>query len=625
VFLLTYRFLLFLETDDIAMPRVSTPLVFPLLFASLGPMWMGGCSDSKAPSAPVAQQSAPEFGSSEPFPAEPPSRAAASPPPEQRAVVVASSSADPTGQSPLIAAAFEEPTVARSEPVVLLPPIPYEEDEPAAESPESAVPLSGPALGGPRLTEELPADDSLVNPFRTAKPKSEGPALIPPESPTHTEDKSASVADDAPAVQVASRDTDAGPRLIPEGAVTESEDILKPVEAREKILSPGEQLPAPRLPGNSNHRALVSQRAKEHIRYGFELADRGAVYSARDEFYRGLKLVAQALDAESLSRKYTSAMTAGLTALEEADDFLGSSSSLLDPQPDLAALCAAHSTPVLKQVDVSGMMPTVAMQHYYAYAQQQLIEAGGNEPAVSMALYGLGRLQPALVHGPQDDASMRGPKAMVLHQAALAVDERNYRAANELGVLFARYGQLEEAENALKHSLAVSPQPETWHNLATIYRRQGRSLEAEQARNEYGLLAGQSALRSPAAAGSPAAGMAASVRWVDPQSFAATSNEGRLAGLSMHGTGERPQPAAAAPVGNPTMPREAEQPNDGGSWFSMFKPHRSSGEPRPAGRGRLAGLNLSGDPLPDAERSPRSPHGLREEPRIRQATSFRGE
>ena len=107
--------------------------------------------------------------------------------------------------------------------------------------------------------------------------------------------------------------------------------------------------------------------------------------------------------------------------------------------------------------------------------------------------------------------------------AALQVDPQNYMASNELGVLMARYGDLEGAGAQFTHSISVKPQAETWHNLATVYRRMGQPESANRADQEREkLLAAQ---RNQPDTAVNAADLAArpTVKWVDAETFAAAS------------------------------------------------------------------------------------------------------
>jgi tetratricopeptide (TPR) repeat protein len=279
----------------------------------------------------------------------------------------------------------------------------------------------------------------------------------------------------------------------------------------------------------------VSHRVHQQVRYAFSLAGRGAVHTARVELTDALKLVAMALDADQRMTHHTAAMVAGLTALREADDFAVRDSQA-DVRIDVARLVATHKTPVLKDTVGPGTTPIEALQAYYTCGRQQLVIAGGQQVGASMALYGLGRVQ--LSTG--DPQGMNGPKAITLQQAALAVDPQNYMAANELGVLLARYGQLSEAEAALRHSIAISPQPESWRNLAEVHRRQGQGqLEAQARRQGEDQLAARRSGKTP---NPMASGI---VDWVDPATFVALTDP------SPGGTpvGEL---AAAAAVASPT-------------------------------------------------------------------------
>jgi predicted Zn-dependent protease len=64
-------------------------------------------------------------------------------------------------------------------------------------------------------------------------------------------------------------------------------------------------------------------------------------------------------------------------------------------------------------------------------------------------------------------------KAALLQRVALAVAPQNVLAGNELGVLLAAHGQLEDAQRLFRQCLATNPTPEAWRNLAVVYARQG--------------------------------------------------------------------------------------------------------------------------------------------------------
>src|SRR5262249_884659 len=86
--------------------------------------------------------------------------------------------------------------------------------------------------------------------------------------------------------------------------------------------SAGAALPrARRRPRNSEMNAVLAN-ADDFTRNGFDLAKRGALYSARARFVQALQLIAQAQDAEQETRLYTKALAAGLTAMKESRDFV---------------------------------------------------------------------------------------------------------------------------------------------------------------------------------------------------------------------------------------------------------------------------------------------------------------
>jgi len=268
---------------------------------------------------------------------------------------------------------------------------------------------------------------------------------------------------------------------------------------------------------------VVAGRAQEHIDYGFNLAERGATYSAETEFTEALLLVAQALDAAENTHAHSEAMTAGLRAFREADDFVPRDAV----EPQIAQVVATHHTPVLKRATNLQMPLLVAMQDYFSYAQYQLSMAGGHEPTAAAALYGLARLQPVLGTGSDAKKMMCGPKAVALHQAALAIDPTNFAAANELGVLLARYGQWPEAQAAFLHSVCISPQPQIWRNLAVSYEALGDMNAAQNAWGRYDLARQQNGSATAGGGDRPL------VKFVDPETFARSAGGPEAGDMSL--------------------------------------------------------------------------------------------
>ena len=216
----------------------------------------------------------------------------------------------------------------------------------------------------------------------------------------------------------------------------------------------------------------VALEAGQLTNDGLKLAAKGAVFSARAKLIGALELISDARDAKHQTQFHSRALTAGLVALREADDFSrpdGATAAGCDP----VTLAAGHSTPLIKNAKPNAVTRLQALQLYYSYATSQLSAAVGGVPEASMALYYLGRLQPFLGESIDRTAVLAEPKAMALQQAAVLADPQNYRAANELGVLLVRCGQLEHARKALAYSASIRRRPEILQNLAIVYKRLG--------------------------------------------------------------------------------------------------------------------------------------------------------
>jgi hypothetical protein len=234
---------------------------------------------------------------------------------------------------------------------------------------------------------------------------------------------------------------------------------------------------------------LATERAREHIRRGLELGGRHAVYSAQIEFTQALRLIAGGLDLESGGREREAALEAGLRALDSVDSAKSNSTALVP-----------------------------AMQQQLANAQERLAFCGAHVPEASMSLYALGRAQVAAVDEAGEDPALAGPKAVAFYQAALAVDPANFLAANELTVLFVRYGQLAEAERVLTQAVSITPRPELWRNLSVIYEKMGNVELSRQARKQHDDLV--AALKAKGEPVGQAQSIAANIRWTDPVEFA---------------------------------------------------------------------------------------------------------
>ncbi len=252
------------------------------------------------------------------------------------------------------------------------------------------------------------------------------------------------------------------------------------------------------------------QAAGEHVRSGFRLAERNALYLARAEFIAALELVAEANDVQQNTRFYTDALNAGLLALAESGDFL--QRRPVGRRLDIVRIVSGHKTPILKNPPHNRLAPTLAAQRYYTYAQEQLAAATAMQADASMALFGLGKV--AIAVGTVNPARRleSTAQATALYRATLMADSGNFRAANELGVIQARKGNLVRARDLLVHSVRLAPHPATHRNLAAVYGKLGQTQLAEQAKSQATRMEG---------AGYRRAGPG--VQWLDPAAFASTA------------------------------------------------------------------------------------------------------
>ena len=241
--------------------------------------------------------------------------------------------------------------------------------------------------------------------------------------------------------------------------------------------------PSAGLPGPAdNRRRLAARRGagrgftagRRVGRASGRARGKGSSLLACAEFLQALQTLSKSLDARVGDSSFTQALIDGVQAFREADDFAASGSKLL-ADVDSASLVARHRTPVLKNAAVSRLPAVMAMQQYYAYAQDRLVRSCANAPVASQAFWGLGRVYSALAAQSPQGERLNSPRAIALYQVALAIDAGNYRAANELGVLLARFGQLRESRDVLRQSVATGAMPETWHNLAVVHARLGES------------------------------------------------------------------------------------------------------------------------------------------------------
>jgi tetratricopeptide (TPR) repeat protein len=293
----------------------------------------------------------------------------------------------------------------------------------------------------------------------------------------------------------------------------------------------------------------IARQSDQQIRHGYELTNRGAYFAARAEFTAALRLIAQGLDNQGNTAVHSGALSAALTAMKEAQDFIPAGGKL-EGELDLPPLVAGHRTPVLKHVPPEQLQAMRALKQYFTFVQEQLALAAGQEVSGSMALRALGKLHAALAGKPNPDIVAPEAKAIVFFQAALLVCPRNYMAANDLGVLLAHNGDAAGARRVLEHSVLVYRCAENLTNLSIVYRQLGEPRLAELAAQKAQAAKDAEIARQKRASRS-AGGMVEWVdsaalpigpdQWIDPPARAAA-----VAGPS--------EAAAAKPAGLPLAP-----------------------------------------------------------------------
>ena len=248
----------------------------------------------------------------------------------------------------------------------------------------------------------------------------------------------------------------------------------------------------------------LDQQSRQKIGSAYALAQRGASYAARQELIEVLRMVSQAKDNREGTRTRSESLASGLRALEEAEDFVPRGTQL-EAEMALEVICASHRTPLAQEADFSAVLPSQMMDRYNRYAQIKLALAVAGEPAGSMALYTLGKLNSQLGDVEPEQHRMAKRRAVAFQQAALLAHNQNYLAAHELGVLLAETGHLPEARQLLQQVARREPNAVVYRNLAKVHDELGQASLAIDCRNLAEMLVEQG--RGPAA----------QVAWVSPQ------------------------------------------------------------------------------------------------------------
>jgi tetratricopeptide (TPR) repeat protein len=328
---------------------------------------------------------------------------------------------------------------------------------------------------------------------------------------------------------------------------------LTPPPAPQRFVDPIESLPSQVNHNWNDPNSLLpaaAEQAAQLVRRASTRASRGAIYSARQELETSLSTLSQALDAHYATTAFSQCLRESWLAMDEAKDF--------SPDPtaqrmtlDVPLTVSRHRSHVLSAEDAKSLSPIDAARKYYAYAQEHLVASLGGSPIGAHALFGMGKLYMGMCESDSDAERVYGPRSMMMHQSALLIDGSHYLAANELGVLLARFGRLREAREVFGHSLAIGALPVTWKNLADVHDRLGEVELAHQARAEWQRTAQLAQSQTPNAFTTP---NGLTVHWVDKATFER--------GLFNGGVNSQPT-AAPAPV---TAPAMARRPTPSNHW-----------------------------------------------------------
>jgi tetratricopeptide (TPR) repeat protein len=252
--------------------------------------------------------------------------------------------------------------------------------------------------------------------------------------------------------------------------------INAPANAKEEQTSWIIAQDVSRIPKVAGVDLQLPPHIERRMNYAFDVVQRGATYSGVAEFRAVLGLCALELDAREGGTAHREALREGLVALEEADELSGDQMDWRESS-DVRRTLAGHQTSAVNKDSATAIDAIHAVQAYYAFAEKRLTFACGGIPGSSLAFYGYGRT--LSIAG--SNISHSAAKAVLLQRIALAIEPQNGLAGNELGVLLARHGQLDEAERVFRRALEADPNADTYRNLAVVYARKGDEAASRQA------------------------------------------------------------------------------------------------------------------------------------------------
>jgi hypothetical protein len=268
---------------------------------------------------------------------------------------------------------------------------------------------------------------------------------------------------------------------IPQKANTPLSVSLVPLATANSLTSGGQS-------GGAAKRTsleIITPRAQAHIDYALNLAQRGAVESAQAEFRTALELVADALDADAgdVARSHARAVKAGLTAIEEAKEFVGTDSTY-DLDTNLSQFASIHRTPVLREPGGAKLTRATALQRYHMYATEQLsqtprvlVDGAHNAASIDAMMRAIGQHVPydsmVVIFGCCGDKDIPGMLERITSGADKViftkVDSVRTADPNELAARYIElYGKMAQVAPTLKDALEIANRAVTKEDLICI-------------------------------------------------------------------------------------------------------------------------------------------------------------
>lgn len=253
------------------------------------------------------------------------------------------------------------------------------------------------------------------------------------------------------------------------------------LQSSQPLPNRGASVPA-RPPSPGPLSPAVEAQVLQHLEYGNSLARRSATLLAKREFIKGLRLLAETADNETGSYLHLAALQEGFTALKEVQEFEGGDDVL---DLDIGRVAETHDTPLIRDGHYAARIPSQARKGYLLFAQDRLVQSVGRHDISAELLHALGKTYWVDALYNSGSARLDYSRAAILFQSALVINPSHVRSANELGVILARSGRLEESKTLFQNAVQSQRNfTEAWKNLAKVHQQLGEVQLAKLATQE---------------------------------------------------------------------------------------------------------------------------------------------